>query len=76
MSSGENLRIPRTPQLTWEGMRNALCGALYVPPASGTEYSGPADALRCGLEVAWGCRGMTLEWSEVVTPRVAEMAPE
>lgn len=31
----------------------ALCRALYAPPAPGTGYSGPAVALRCGLEVAW-----------------------
>lgn len=54
MSSSAILRIPCTPQLTWEGMRDALYRALYAPPAPGTEYSGRADALRCGLEVAWG----------------------
>lgn len=54
MSRGGILRIPRTLQLTREGMRDALCRALFAPPAPGTEYSGLADALRCGLEVHWG----------------------
>lgn len=75
MSRGGILRIPRTLQLSREGMRDALCRALFAPPAPGTEYSGLADALRCGLEVHWGA-GDDTEWSEVVTPRVAEMAPE
>lgn len=43
-------RFPRTPQLTGEGTRGPLRSAWRLAPS----ILGPADALRCGLEVAQG----------------------
>lgn len=46
--------FPRTPQLTGEGRGAHSSGPFTLRLAPGTEYLGPAGALRCGLEVAQG----------------------